>query len=60
MGKAVHVNKTLKIGHVIRKEDVCLKAPADGIPPYELGDVIGKQLQCECSTSEELTWDKLK
>ena len=60
MGKAVHVNKTLKIGHVIRKEDVCLKAPADGIPPYQLGDVIGKQLQCECSTSEELTWDKLK
>lgn len=60
MGKAVHVNKTLKIGHVIRKEDVVLKAPADGIPPYEFGEVIGKQLICEVSTATELTWDKLQ
>lgn len=60
MGKAVHPARSLTIGHVIRKGDVVLKSPANGIPAFQLEDVFGKELLADVSTSEELTWDKLK
>jgi hypothetical protein len=34
----------LPAGHVLAREDVALKSPNDGLPPYELENVIGKVL----------------
>jgi sialic acid synthase len=42
MGKSLVVARNLPSGHVIRREDVVMKSPAGGIPPYELDSVIGR------------------
>lgn len=60
MGKSVHPARTLKIGEVIRKEDIILRSPADGIPASQYDEVVGRELLSEVSTSEELNWEKLK
>lgn len=42
MGKSLVVARDLPAGHVIRPRDVVMKSPAGGIPPYELGKVLGR------------------
>jgi N-acetylneuraminate synthase/sialic acid synthase len=42
MGKSLVVARDLPSGHVLRAEDVVMKSPAGGIPPYELDNVIGR------------------
>jgi N-acetylneuraminate synthase/sialic acid synthase len=41
MGKSLVVARDLPYGHVIRPEDIVMKSPGGGIPPYELDAVIG-------------------
>ena len=42
MGKSLVVARDLPGGHVLRPEDVVMKSPAGGIPPYEIDKVIGR------------------
>jgi len=35
----------LPAGHVLRSEDLALKSPGDGLPPYELDNVVGRTLR---------------
>jgi sialic acid synthase len=42
MGKSLVVARDLPAGHVLGPQDVVMKSPAGGIPPYELGSVLGK------------------
>jgi N-acetylneuraminate synthase/sialic acid synthase len=42
MGKSLVVARDLPTGHVLRAEDIVMKSPAGGIPPYELASVIGR------------------
>jgi N-acetylneuraminate synthase/sialic acid synthase len=42
MGKSLVVARDLPAGHVVRAEDVVMKSPGGGIPPYELRRVIGR------------------
>jgi N-acetylneuraminate synthase/sialic acid synthase len=42
MGKSLVVARELPAGHVLRREDIVMKSPAGGIPPYELDNVIGR------------------
>lgn len=44
MGKKLVAAKDLKRGHVVTREDIAVKSPNDGIPPYEIDNVIGKTL----------------
>lgn len=60
MAKSVHVARPVSVGSVIQREDVCIKSPGDGIPPYMLDEVIGKIAVCSLTTSDELTWEKVK
>ena len=41
MGKSLVVARDLPAGHIISREDVVMKSPGGGIPPYELDSVIG-------------------
>jgi N-acetylneuraminate synthase/sialic acid synthase len=45
MGKKIVAARTLHAGQVLRREDLALKSPGDGIPPYELDNVIGRTLR---------------
>ncbi len=42
MGKSLVVARDLPTGHVLRPEDIVMKSPGGGIPPYELERVIGR------------------
>ena len=42
LGKSLVVAKNLPSGHVLGAEDIVMKSPGGGIPPYELDKVIGR------------------
>ena len=42
MGKSLVVARDLPAGHVLGPEDIVMKSPGGGIPPYELGKVLGR------------------
>ena len=42
MGKSLVVARDLPAGHVLGPDDIVMKSPGGGIPPYELGNVLGR------------------
>ena len=42
MGKSLVVAHDLPVGHVLGPEDIVMKSPAGGIPPYQLDSVLGR------------------
>jgi N-acetylneuraminate synthase/sialic acid synthase len=42
MGKSLVVARDLPLGHILRPEDIVMKSPGGGIPPYELDSVLGR------------------
>jgi N-acetylneuraminate synthase/sialic acid synthase len=59
MGKQLVAARDLKSGHVLVREDVALKSPADGLPPYELPNVLGKKLTRSLASDESLAFKDL-
>jgi sialic acid synthase len=45
MGKKLVAGRDLPAGHRLRPDDVALKSPGDGLPPYELERVVGYVLR---------------
>jgi sialic acid synthase len=41
MGKSLVIARDLPVGHRLEPQDIVLKSPGGGIPPYELDNVIG-------------------
>lgn len=60
MGKSVHVVRRIAEGERITREDVAVKSPDGGIPPYLFEEVIGKVAVTGLSTADMLTWEVLK
>jgi sialic acid synthase len=44
MGKKLVAARPLPSGHRLTRQDLALKSPGDGLPPYELEQVVGKVL----------------
>ncbi len=42
MGKSLVVARDLPSGHVLGPDDIVMKSPGGGIPPYELHNVLGR------------------
>jgi N-acetylneuraminate synthase/sialic acid synthase len=42
MGKSLVVARDLPAGHVLAKDDIVMKSPGGGIPPYELDNILGR------------------
>ena len=42
MGKKLVAARDLPAGHVLRREDIAIKSPGGGLPPYELDKVVGR------------------
>lgn len=47
----------LKAGHVLREVDLDAKRPGNGIPPTDVGLVIGKQLMVDLDDGELITFE---
>ena len=42
MGKSLVIGRDLPAGHVLTAEDIVMKSPGGGIPPYDLEKVLGR------------------
>lgn len=60
MAKSIHVTHTLDEGHIISGNDIVLKSPGVGLPPYEWDNVIGKKLLFLTSTADILDETKIE
>ena len=59
MGKKIVARVALPAGHVLRAEDLALKSPGDGLPPYELENILGLQLTQGIAEDDALSFDLL-
>ena len=59
MGKKLVAARDLPVGHSIRREDIALKSPGDGLPPYELTKVIGRVTRQDLKEDDNITYEVL-
>ena len=59
MGKKLVAAHALPKGHVLRRDDIAIKSPNDGLPPYELYDVIGKTTKRALHEDENIIYEDL-
>jgi sialic acid synthase len=60
MGKKLVAARDLASGHVITRDDVALKSPGDGLPPYELDRFVGRTLRHPVAGEMTLTFELLE
>lgn len=60
MGKKLVAAHDLAAGHTLTPEDIAIKSPGDGLPPYELDNIIGKELRRSLLGDENFSFDDLK
>jgi N-acetylneuraminate synthase/sialic acid synthase len=59
MGKKIVAARDLPAGYTIRREDIALKSPGDGLPPYEIEKVVGRVTLQPLSEDDDITFDVL-
>jgi N-acetylneuraminate synthase/sialic acid synthase len=60
MGKKLVASSNLTAGQVISEDDICLKSPGDGLPPYMFEKVIGKRMKSDVSIDDDFTFDNVE
>jgi N-acetylneuraminate synthase/sialic acid synthase len=60
MGKKIVAARDIPSGHVIRREDLALKSPGDGLPPYEMDKVIGRSTARALKEDDDVTFEALR
>jgi N-acetylneuraminate synthase/sialic acid synthase len=60
MSKKLVAARSLPAGHVLRREDVALKSPGDGLPPYELDRLVGRTLRHPIAEDTGFTFELLE
>lgn len=59
MGKKLVAARDLPPGHVLGPEDVAIKSPNDGLPPYELYNILGRRTRRALGEDENITFEDL-
>jgi N-acetylneuraminate synthase/sialic acid synthase len=59
MAKKLVAARDLPAGHVLDHDDVAMKSPGDGLPPYELGRILGRRLRRPLVQDTALTFEVL-
>ena len=59
MGKKLVAARALPAGQVLTQADVAIKSPNDGLPPYELPNVLGKALRRALAEDESIRFEDL-
>jgi N-acetylneuraminate synthase/sialic acid synthase len=60
MGKKLVATRHLPAGHRLSEDDIALKSPGDGLPPYELDKFVGCILRHPVTTDTALTFELLE
>ena len=60
MGKKLVAARDLPAGHVLQREDIALKSPGDGMPPFELDRLVGRKLRHPLVEEMALTFELLE
>jgi sialic acid synthase len=59
MSKKLVAGCNLHAGHVLSESDIAIKSPGDGLPPYELYNIIGKTLKRPLVEDEDIIFEDL-
>lgn len=59
MGKKLVAARDLPPDHTIRREDIAIKSPGDGLQPYEIDKVIGRVTRQNIRADEDITFEVL-
>jgi sialic acid synthase len=59
MGKSLVVARDLPSGHILGPDDIVMKSPGGGIPPYELQNVLGRATLRPLMEDDFLTFEVL-
>ncbi len=60
MGKGVYTSRSLTTGTCLTWNDLCLKSPGNGIPPYRINDIVGKKLKTDLQEETLISWEHLQ
>ncbi len=60
MAKKLVAKTALPAGHTLRAEDIAMKSPGDGLPPYELDRLVGRTLRHPVDEDQALTFELLE
>jgi len=60
MAKKLVAAHSLLAGHVLTREDIAIKSPNDGLPPYELENVVGRKLLRALEEDENISFEDLE
>ena len=52
LGKSLISSRAIKAGDIIRKEDILVRSPGLGLPPYKIDDIIGKKIKIDKEKEE--------
>jgi N-acetylneuraminate synthase/sialic acid synthase len=59
MGKKLVAARDLPAGHAIRREDIAIKSPGDGLQPYELSKIIGRVTRVPLKQDQNMIFEVL-
>jgi len=59
MGKKLVAARDLPAGHAIRREDIAIKSPGDGLPPYELNKIVGRVTRLPLKQDQSIVFEVL-
>jgi N-acetylneuraminate synthase/sialic acid synthase len=60
MGKKLVAAKDLPSGHILSYEDIAIKSPNDGLPPFEIEKIVGRTTLHSLRTDETIKLEDLK
>lgn len=55
MGKKLVAARSLPAGHSLTVQDIAIRSPSDGMPPYDLDRLVGRTLRCAVREDETLS-----
>ncbi len=59
LGKKLVAANNMPIGHIIEEDDLAVKIPNDGLPPYEIDNIVGKKITRNVIKDENISFDYL-
>jgi len=60
MGKSIYTSRNLEKGSIITENDIALKTPSLGLPPYYLDKILGKKLKVSLKVEELIKLEDLE